>query len=123
MSTIMVAEYLDENESAVLSDKLKTAGMSPIVKRHGLPRLFGTMANYKVFVDATDSVKAKEITEAFKLDCIKQKAETDRLRTTQCPTCGSKQIGKAPKLSLVQKIRFIGVTVWRCNECGNEWYS
>jgi YgiT-type zinc finger domain-containing protein len=119
----MVAEYLDESESAGLSDKLATAGMRPVVKRHGLPRLFGTMANYRVFVDKIDSAKAKEITEAFNQDCRKHKAEADRLLTTQCPSCGSQKIGKTTKSSLVQRIRFIGVTVWQCNECGNKWYT
>ena len=119
----MIADYLDHDDAFALSDRLKAAGVNPITKRHGLPRIFGVDGNYKVFVDRTLFDTAQGITRQFLIDCEKNRAEAMVLLTTQCPGCQSRQIVKKEKTSLLQKIRFFGVTVWKCNECGGEWYT
>ncbi len=119
----MIAEYLNESESSELSEKLKAEGIGPSVKRHGLPRFFGLDVNYKVFVDRADFSKAEEIAGQFQEDCRKKRDEATLLLTKQCPRCQSIQLAKIEKMSLLEKMRFFRVTVWRCKECGSEWYT
>jgi hypothetical protein len=123
MSSIIIAAYLDENEASELRDRLAENQIHPIVKRHGLPRLFGTMATWKVLVDRADFSRAKEIAGSFETDCRKRRAEASALLATRCPRCASNEIEKKNKSSFLQRLRFFGVTVWNCNQCGSEWYT
>jgi hypothetical protein len=119
----MIADYLDHDDAFALSGRLKAEGVNPVTKRHGLPRIFGVDSNYKVFVDRTLFDTAQGITKQFLIDCEKKRAEAMVLLTTRCPGCQSRQIVKKEKTSLLQKIRFFGVTVWKCTACGGEWYT
>jgi len=123
MPTVMIAEYLDRDESHDLGKRLQAEGMKPLIKRHGLPRFFGVGVNYKVFVDRMDSEKARQVFERFQTDCTKKRDEAKLLLSTQCPQCKSTLVMNIEKTSLLQKIRFFGVTVWQCKECGSEWYT
>ena len=119
----MIAEYLDENEAPALSEKLKAGAIDPIVKRHGLPRMFGVDSNYRIFVERALAVKAKIIVEEFLAECSRKRAETRERLTKQCPRCQSTLVEGREKSSFLLKVRFFGVSVWQCKECGNEWYT
>jgi hypothetical protein len=119
----MIAEYLDSDESAELGKRLQAESMKPLIKRHGLPRFFGAGVYSRVFVDRTDFDKARKVCERFQADCTKKRDEAKLLLSTQCPQCKSFQITNKEKTSFLQKIRFFGVTVWQCKECGSEWYT
>ena len=123
MSTIIIAEYLDENEAPALGEKLKAAGMDPIVKRHGLPRMFGVDSTYRIFIERAHAVNAKIIVEQFLAECSRKRAETREQLTKQCPRCQSTIVAGRAKSSFWLKFRFFGVSVWQCKECGNEWYT
>lgn len=123
MPSVMIAEYLDSDESTELGRRLQAESMKPMIKRHGLPRFFGAEVNYRVFVDRTDFDKARMIFGRFQTDCTKKRDEAKLLLSTQCPRCKSCQITNKEKTSFLQKIRFFGVTVWQCKECGSEWYT
>jgi hypothetical protein len=123
MSSILIAEYLDENEAPVLGEKLKAAGMDPIVKRHGLPRMFGVDSTYRIFVERAHTVNAKIIVEQFLAECSLKRAETRERLIKQCPRCNSSLVVGREKSSFWLKFRFFGVSVWQCKECGNEWYT
>jgi hypothetical protein len=123
MPSIMIAEYLDENEASLLRERLKAEGMDPIVKRHGLPRMFGVDSNYRIFIDRTHAEKGKTIVKRFLAECAEKRAATKERMTKQCPRCQSSFVKAREKSSFWLKIRFFGVSVWRCNECGGEWYT
>lgn len=122
MATVMIAEYLDEREASDLSGKLKSGGINPYVKRHGLPRFFGPDSNYRIFIDRNEVGKAQEIVALFQSEVKKKREESMLLLTKQCPRCQSARIAEVQKASFIRKIRFFGVSVWQCSECGNEWY-
>ena len=42
-------------------------------------------------------------------------------KTNKCPWCGGRKFTKAGKLSLLDKVRFIGCEVWICSKCGRKW--
>jgi hypothetical protein len=119
----MVAEYLDESEASDLGGKLKSEGINPYVKRHGLPRFFGPDSNYKVFVNSSDFGRAEEIAGQFRAECRKKRDEAMLLLTKQCPACQSVRVAKIEKMSVLEKVRFFKVSVWRCKDCGSEWYT
>jgi hypothetical protein len=123
MSSIIIAEYLDDEEAFALREKLKSEGLNSFVKWHGLPRFFGVEVNYRVFVDRTDFDNARQVFERFQSDCTKKRNESKLLLSMQCPQCKSTLVTNIEKTSLLQKIRFFGVTVWKCKECGSEWYT
>jgi hypothetical protein len=122
MSSVMIAEYLDESEASDLGAKLKSSGINPYIKRHGLPRFFGPDSNYRIFIDRNDAEKAQKIAAIFKSEDTKKREELLLLLTKQCPRCQSARVAEVKKTSFLQKIRFFGVSVWQCSECGNEWY-
>lgn len=122
MPSILLAEYLDEDESKMLSEKLRAAGVIPVIKRHGLPRFFGVEINYKVIIEPEDLDKAKQVFEQFRIDVKKIREEQNSLHTSQCPYCASKNIEKKVKKNIWERFRFYGVSVRRCNECGGGWY-
>jgi hypothetical protein len=122
MSSIRIAEYLDEDEAFTLRERLKTEGIEPVVKRHGLPRMFGVDSNYRIFIDRVHAEKGKTIVEAFLTECGVKRAETRERLKKQCPICQSANVTSREKTSFLLKLRFFGVQVWRCKECGSEWY-
>jgi hypothetical protein len=122
MPSVMIAEYLDETEAAELRDRLKSRAIAPVVKRHGLPRLFGTMANYRVFVERTAFPEAEKIAGEFTAECAQRAAAKKESLMKQCPHCSSPEIEERKKNSLLMRMRFFGVTVIRCKMCGGEWY-
>lgn len=123
MSSIMIAEYLDGKEAPALGERLKSEGMDPIVKRHGLPRMFGIDVNYRIFVDRTHAATARIIAEQFLAECSRKRTELKQLLTTQCPRCHSSLVAGREKKTFWLKFRFFGVSVWQCKECGSEWYT
>jgi hypothetical protein len=123
MSSIMVAEYLDEEESSALKAKLESTCKNVMVKRHGLPRFFGLDINYRVFVDRTDADRALPIVAGFREECAKNRAHAVNLLQTQCPNCTSTGIRQKEKVSILDRIRYTGVTVWECKGCGGKWYT
>ncbi|MBN2189424.1 MAG: hypothetical protein JW699_08210 [Chitinispirillaceae bacterium] len=123
MSSVMIAEYLDENEASRLRERLKAEDIAPVVKRHGLPRMFGVDSNYRIFIDRTHAGKGKAIVERFLIECAEKRAENKKRLTKQCPRCRSSCVMNREKTSLWLKVRFFGVSVWQCSECGNEWYT
>ena len=122
MSSILLTEYLDESESKDLAEKLRAAGVTPMVKRHGLPRFFGAEINFKIIIDQTDMEKAGPVFRQFQDDQNKARDDRKQLQTTQCPWCSSTNICKRDKTSIWEKFRFYGVDSWRCKECGGGWY-
>lgn len=42
-------------------------------------------------------------------------------KTNKCPWCGSRKFEKTTKLNLLEKIRYIGCTVWICGKCSKKW--
>lgn len=122
MPSILLTEYLDEAESQKLSEKLRAAGIIPAIKRHGLPRFFGVEVNYKVIIDAEDAGKAKPVLDEFRNEVKKIREEQVLLHTSQCPYCSSKNVGKQEKKTFLDRLRFYGVAVWRCRDCGGGWY-
>jgi hypothetical protein len=122
MSSLILAEYLDETESKTLGERLREADVAVAIKRHGLPRFFGVEINYKVIVDAEDIDKAKPVFERFSAEVKKNRADRIALQTSRCPWCASKNIAQREKKDLWQRFRFYGVAVWRCNDCGGGWY-
>lgn len=42
-------------------------------------------------------------------------------KSNKCPWCGSRKFEKAEKLTIVEKIRFIGCAVWTCGKCSKKW--
>jgi hypothetical protein len=123
MSYLMIAEYLNEEESGTLREKLDAAGLKPIVKRHGLPRMFGLDINYRVFVDRADAGKALPLVDAFQKECAEKREKTKTLMQTQCPTCTSTGIRHYEKTSIIDRIRYAGVMVWECKGCGGRWFT
>ncbi|MBN2036055.1 MAG: hypothetical protein JW768_04870 [Chitinispirillaceae bacterium] len=123
MSYIMVSEYLNEDESGELKTKLESAGMKPLVKRHGLPRMFGLDINYRVFVERKDLSAAHAIVQTFTTECAHKRENLKRLLESQCPVCTSTGIRRKEKVSIFDRIRFAGVTVWECKGCGGRWYT
>jgi len=120
--SLVLAEYLDETESKLLREKLERAGVTTVVKRHGLPRFFGVEINYKVIIEQADLDKAGPLYRQFMDDQKKSRAETKQLQTSQCPWCSSKNIFIKEKKSISEKFRFYGVDMWRCKECNGGWY-
>ena len=123
MSSFMIAEYLDEDEASLLRERLNAEGMDPIVKRHGLPRMFGVDSNYRIFIDRACADKGKIIVERFLAECSRKRAEERALLSKQCPGCHSSSVAAREKTSFWLKLRFFGVSVWQCKECGGEWYT
>jgi hypothetical protein len=123
MSSMMIAEYLDENEASLLRERLKAEDMDPVVKRHGLPRMFGVDSNYRIFIDLAHADKGKTIVERFLVECAEKRAEIQERLIKQCPRCHSSSVMNREKTSLWLRVRFFGVSVWQCSECGNEWYT
>jgi hypothetical protein len=123
MSSFMIAEYLDENEASLLRERLKTEGIEPIVKRHGLPRMFGVDSNYRIFIDRAYTDKGKTIVDLFKAECGRKLAENRERLSKQCPSCQSSCVVRREKTSFWLKLRFFRVSVWQCKECGSEWYT
>ena len=123
MSSIMVAEYLNEEESSALRKLLEPVCADVLVKRHGLPRMFGLDINYRVFVNGKDGEKARGITARFQDECAKKREKAKKLLQTQCPTCTSTGIRQMEKVSILDKIRYAGVTVWECKGCGGRWFT
>jgi hypothetical protein len=119
----MIAEYLDENEASALRERLKTEGIDPIVKRHGLPRMFCLDVNYRIFIDRACADKGKTIVERFLAECDRKRKEEKELLSKQCPGCRSSSVAAREKTSFWLKLRFFGVSVWQCRECGSEWYT
>ena len=123
MSSIMVAEYLNEEESSALGKLLEPACNTVMVKRHGLPRMFGLDINYRVFVDRKDAEKALPLAAEFQKDCAVKREKSKKLLRTQCPACTSTGIRQKEKVSILDKIRYAGVTVWECKGCGGRWFT
>jgi YgiT-type zinc finger domain-containing protein len=123
MSSIMVAEYLNEEESSSLGKLLEPVCGNVMVKRHGLPRMFGLDINYRVFVDRKDADKAFPLVAEFQKECAGKREKAKKLLQTQCPACTSTGIRKKEKTSLFDKIRYAGVTVWECKGCGGRWFT
>jgi hypothetical protein len=109
MSTFVLAEYLDDAESAKLKETLDAAGIPAIKKRHGLPRFFGVEINFKVMIEQSDLQKAGPLYRTFSDDLAISRAERKKLNTTQCPWCASKNISIKEKKSIWEKFRFYGV--------------
>jgi hypothetical protein len=123
MSSCMVAEYLNEEESSALGKILEPACKNVMVKRHGLPRMFGLDINYRVFVSRDDAQKAFPLVAEFQKECAINREKAKKLLTTQCPTCTSTGIRQKEKVSLWDRIRYAGVTVWECKGCGGRWFT
>jgi hypothetical protein len=123
MSSMMIAEYLDENEASLLRERLNAEGMAPIVKRHGLPRMFGVDSNYRVFIDRSHAGEGKTIVDRFLAECAEKRAAIKERLSKQCPRCQSTLVTAREKSSFWLRVRFFGVSVWQCKECGNEWYT
>jgi YgiT-type zinc finger domain-containing protein len=123
MSSIMVAEYLNEEESVALKKLLEPLCADVLVKRHGLPRLFGLDINYRVFVNGNDVEKARDTVARFHSECAEKRKKTKALLESQCPNCKSTGIKQKAKTSLFDKIRYAGVTVWECTACGGRWFT
>lgn len=122
MATIMIAEYLDEEEASGLRERLLADGIEPIVKRHGLPRMFGVDATYRVFIERSAAEKGRFIVERFLTECSEKRAEVRKKMSTLCPRCQSENIINREKRTPWMKLRFFGVSVWRCSDCGHRWY-
>jgi hypothetical protein len=123
MPYTMVSEYLNEDESGELKNKLESAGMKPLIKRHGLPRMFGLDINYRVFVDRKNLPAAHTIVQEFLAACALKRQQSKKLLESQCPVCTSTGIRKKEQLSMFDKVRYAGVTVWECKGCGKKWYT
>ena len=123
MAYFMIAEYLDENEASELRERLKAESLAPIVKRHGLPRMFGVDSNYRIFIERAHTDKGRTIVERFLSECGQKRAETRERLSKQCPDCHSSRVVNRGKKTFWRKLRFFGVSVWQCTECGSEWYT
>jgi hypothetical protein len=121
MSSVMVAEYLNEDESIQLKKLLEPVCADVLVKRHGLPRMFGLDINYRVFVNGKDAGKALPLVSEFQKECAVKREKAKKLLQTQCPHCTSTGIRQKEKVSVIDKIRYAGVTVWECKGCGGRW--
>lgn len=123
MASIMVAEYLNEEESAALKELLQPVCGHVLVKRHGLPRFFGLDINYRVFVGRDDAENAAATVSRFQNDLAEKRKKATSLLESQCPTCTSTGIIRREKTSILDKVRFAGVTIWECKGCGGRWYT
>ncbi|MBN1130782.1 MAG: hypothetical protein JXA71_17470 [Chitinispirillaceae bacterium] len=119
----MVAEYLDDEESNALRKRLGMTCRNVFVKRHGLPRFFGLDINYRVFVDAGDAETAIRQVAEFQRECVEKREKKKTLLQSRCPNCTSTGIVQKEKHSLLDRIRFAGVTVWECKGCGGRWFT
>jgi hypothetical protein len=122
VSFLILAEYLDANESASLREKLAAAGIGSTVKRHGLPFSLGAEVNYKVIINRADFEKSRAVYLEFRSELEKSRAEKKTALARQCPACGSQNITTVQKSSLWRRIRFAGVDVKECRACGSVWY-
>ncbi|MBN1575276.1 MAG: hypothetical protein JW913_01900 [Chitinispirillaceae bacterium] len=43
------------------------------------------------------------------------------MKSNKCPWCGSRKFEEAKKLNILDRIRYIGCTVWTCGKCGKKW--
>ena len=123
MLTKIVAQYLEKDEAFDLKTELDNAGIECIAKRHGLPRLFGGFINYQVQVDKKDFLLAKPLVDSYLEKRKLERKELIHQLSTQCPQCGSKNIGEKKDKSFLEKIFYVGVTIWTCKECGGMWYT
>ena len=123
MASTIIADYLEGDEALELKVLLEAADVPAIVKRHGLPWFFGINGNFRVIIDRETRENARIIAENFFAVLKSRRTETVRLLTTLCPVCSCAAIKKVEKNSLLQKIRFKGVRIWRCDACTSTWYT
>jgi hypothetical protein len=120
---VVVLEYLDKDQALSLKELLEAKEIPAIAKRHGAPLMWGAEINYKVIIKPSDAPAAAPIAGQFAEDQKKVLAQQQALLSSQCPTCKSSSIEKQEKITMLDKIRFYGVTPWICKECGGRWFS
>jgi hypothetical protein len=115
--------YLDKPEALTLKGKLDAQGIYCEIRPQGLPRyLGGVMNNFQVRVDSGDMSAAQPVLDSFIEEGTNKRAETKKLLQRRCPQCQSEAIHTREKISLFDKIRYYGVDVRTCGDCGGEWY-
>ncbi|HUI91288.1 MAG TPA: hypothetical protein VLX68_03475 [Chitinivibrionales bacterium] len=123
MDYYIISQYLDDSEAVSLRDRLLAAGIPSIITPHGPGGQFRGGFYNLVKINKSDFEKALPIVSKFN-----EEIETDRISkkhelTLKCPKCDSRSIFLHEKKSIFDKVFYFGVTVWRCNKCGNEWYT
>jgi hypothetical protein len=115
--------YLDKAEAISLKQKLEAEKIFAEIRPQGLPRyLGGFMNNFQVRIDGADEAAAQKVLEAFVAENAQKRAQTNALLEHQCPQCQSAAVVIKEKKSLFDKIRYYGVQVRNCRDCGCKWY-
>lgn len=110
---ISLTSYLNRSEMEKLKRRLEQARIACLVNEHG-PNT-GNRQNfyYEIKVSSEQYHKATKIAHDFK--------ETQRIKNQRCPKCGSSNWEPVPKLSLFQKIIYVGTTPVRCKDCNTKY--
>jgi len=119
----IIAQYLDKEDAFKLQQLLTDSGIDSIVKRQGLPRFLGGFNNFQVQIEKSDSEKAGPILAKFNEELKRERDELNHFLSTRCPRCGTDNIDPNYRKNFLEKIFYAGVKIWKCNECGCQWYT
>ncbi|ALD20842.1 hypothetical protein [Hymenobacter sp. DG25A] len=115
---VPVAEYLTYAEAVSLYNQLlNEAEVVALVKNYGPATLpFGDGLYFQLLIEETDQAAAQVVVEEF----ARQRILPAVLR---CPRCGSPDTLPVARPAWWQRVFYAGTTLYRCQNCGEEFGS
>ncbi len=106
---ISLISYLDFKESEALKQQLHQSKIHCLVNEHGAHMGDDQNVYFEIKVNLAQYKQAKKIAEQFKVSRF--------IKNQRCPNCKSLARELPPKLTIFQKLLYIGTTPVRCKKC------